>query len=162
MKKATLMAFLLAFLAPITSAWAFGTTYYAAIKTQVSSNSTGMGKVYAATSTSETSSNYGNSSKASATGSASSSGSSASITLYAFAKAEYGYKLDGWSNNRILVAICIKNAENQKESFMRAIEVLRTKHGANMSPKYYFFFKKEILSKVKVKKKDASEPTLFG
>ena len=56
--------------------------------------------------------------------------------------------------------MCIKNADNQKEAFMRAIEILRTKHGANISPKYYFFFKKEILSKVKVKKKDES-PSLF-
>lgn len=61
-------------------------------------------------------------------------------------------KLEGWSNNRILVAVCIKNADNQKEAFMKAIEVLRTKHGANVSPKFWYFFKREILSKVKVKK----------
>lgn len=69
-------------------------------------------------------------------------------------------KLEGWSNNRILVAICLKNADNQKEAFMRSIEVLRTKHGENISPKYYFFFRKNILDKVKVKKKDES-PSLF-
>lgn len=69
-------------------------------------------------------------------------------------------KLEGKSNNWILVQVCIKNPDNQKEAFMRAIEVLRTKHGANISPKYYFFFKKEILSKVIVKKKDES-PSLF-
>ena len=70
-------------------------------------------------------------------------------------------KLDGWSNNRILVAVCIKNAENQKDAFMRAIDVLRTKHGANISPKYWFFFKREILSKVKVKQAQDSSPKLF-
>lgn len=70
-------------------------------------------------------------------------------------------KLDGWSNNRILVAVCIKNADNQKEAFMRAIEVLRTKHGENLSPKYYYFFRKNILDKVKVKKRDDSSPKLF-
>lgn len=70
-------------------------------------------------------------------------------------------KLEGWSNNRILVAVCIKNTDNQKEAFMRAIEVLRTKHGANLSPKFWFFFKREILSKVKVKKSDGSSPKLF-
>ena len=70
-------------------------------------------------------------------------------------------KLEGWSNNRILVAVCIKNADNQKEAFMRACDVLRTKHGANMSPKYWFFFKKEILSKVKVKRSEDSSPKLF-
>ena len=62
-------------------------------------------------------------------------------------------KLDGKSNNWILVQVCIKNPDNQKEAFMRAIEVLRTKHGANISPKYWFFFKREILSKVKIKQK---------
>ena len=70
-------------------------------------------------------------------------------------------KLEGKSNNWILVQVCIKNPDNQKEAFMRAIEVLRTKHGANISPKYYFFFKKEILSNVKIKKKDDSSPKLF-
>ena len=69
-------------------------------------------------------------------------------------------KLEGKSNNWILVNVCIKNPDNQKEAFMRAIEVLRTKHGANISPKYYFFFKKEILSKVKVKPKD-TDPKLM-
>lgn len=69
-------------------------------------------------------------------------------------------KLEGWSNNRILVAVCIKNPDNQKESFMRSIEVLRTKHGENISPKYFFFFKKNILSKIKVKKED-DNPSLF-
>ena len=69
-------------------------------------------------------------------------------------------KLEGWSNNRILVAVCIKNADNQKEAFMKAIEVLRTKHGENISPKYYYFFRKNILDKVKVKKKD-DDPSLF-
>ncbi|MBO7510024.1 MAG: DEAD/DEAH box helicase family protein [Bacteroidales bacterium] len=69
-------------------------------------------------------------------------------------------KLEGKSNNWILIQVCIKNPDNQKEAFMRAIEVLRTKHGANISPKFWFFFKKEILSKVKVKKKDDS-PSLF-
>ena len=69
-------------------------------------------------------------------------------------------KLEGWSNNRILVAICLKNADNQKEAFMRSIEVLRTKHGENISPKFWFFFRTQILSKVKAKKKDES-PSLF-
>ena len=68
-------------------------------------------------------------------------------------------KLDVWSNNRILVAVCLKNPEEQKESFAKAIEVLRTRHGASISPKYWYFFKKEILSKVKVRREEG--PTLF-
>ena len=70
-------------------------------------------------------------------------------------------KLEGKSSNWILVQVCIKNPEHQKEAFMRAIEVLRTKHGANISPKYWWAFKNNILSKVKVKKKDDSSPKLF-
>ena len=70
-------------------------------------------------------------------------------------------KLEGKSSNWILVQVCIKNPEHQKEAFMRAIEVLRTKHGANISPKYWWAFKNNILSKAKVKKKDDSSPKLF-
>jgi superfamily II DNA or RNA helicase len=54
-------------------------------------------------------------------------------------------KLEGWSNNRILAAVCNKNADNPKSAFLRAIEVLRTNHGAKISPQYWFFFKKNIL-----------------
>lgn len=63
-------------------------------------------------------------------------------------------RLEGKKTNWILVNVCIKNPEHQKEAFMRAIEVLRTKHGENVSPKYWYFFKREILSKVKVKRQD--------
>ena len=71
-------------------------------------------------------------------------------------------KLEGKSNNWILVNVCIKNADSQKDAFMRAIEVLRTKHGANISPKYWFFFKREILSKVRFRRQDENgAPTLF-
>lgn len=65
-------------------------------------------------------------------------------------------KLEGKSNNWILVNVCIKNPDNQKDAFMRACDVLRTKHGANISPKYWFFFKKEILSKVKARQRSDS------
>lgn len=69
-------------------------------------------------------------------------------------------KLEGKKTNWILVNVCIKNPDNQKEAFMRAIEVLRTKHGENISPKYYYFFRKNILDKVKVKRED-NNPKLF-
>ena len=70
-------------------------------------------------------------------------------------------KLEGKSSNWILVQICIKNPDNQKEAFMRAIEVLRTRHGANISPKYWYFFKKEILNKVKIRRITDSSPKIF-
>lgn len=56
-------------------------------------------------------------------------------------------KLEGWSNNRILASICVKNPNRQKEVFMEAIDVLNTNHGAKISPKYYYFFRKNILKK---------------
>lgn len=59
-------------------------------------------------------------------------------------------KLEGKSNNWILVQVCIKNAKIMKQSFLRAIEVLRTQHGANISPKYWWAFKTNILSKVRI------------
>lgn len=58
-------------------------------------------------------------------------------------------KLEGWSNPRILASLCAKNPNNQKEVFMKAIEVLNTNHGAKITPQYYYFFKKNILSKKK-------------
>lgn len=61
-------------------------------------------------------------------------------------------RLEGKKTNWILVNVCIKNPDNQKEAFMRACDVLRTKHGENISPKYWWFFKKEILSKVKARR----------
>lgn len=70
-------------------------------------------------------------------------------------------KLEGKKTNWILVNVCIKNPEHQKEAFMRAIEVLRTTHGESISPKYWFFFRKNILDKVKVKKSEDSSPKLF-
>lgn len=69
-------------------------------------------------------------------------------------------KLEGWSNNRILVAICIKNDKDQKGAFMRAIDVLRTKHGEGIKSSYWYFFKKNILNKVRAKK-DTDGPSLF-
>lgn len=62
-------------------------------------------------------------------------------------------KLEGRKTNWILVNVCIKNPDNKKEAFMRAVSVL------GLSPKYWYFFSREILSKVKVKKD--SDPKLL-
>ncbi len=70
-------------------------------------------------------------------------------------------KLEGKKTNWILVNVCIKNPNNQKEAFMRACEVLRTKHGENISPKYWYFFRKNILDKVKVRQVKDGEPRLW-
>lgn len=97
MKKATIIAFLIVALAPLTQAWADpgggSKTYYAALKAQVSSNSSGMGKVYAGKS---------NSAGTYATPSSQSPNQSSTTqneekTFYAFAQANEGYEFVGWS-----------------------------------------------------------------
>ena len=70
-------------------------------------------------------------------------------------------KLEGKKNNWILVQVCIKNPDNQKGAFMRAIEVLKTTHGESIDPNYWWAFRRNILSKVKVKKKEDDEPKLI-
>ncbi len=101
MKKITIMAFLLAILAPVMQVWAGSggsTTYYAALKAQVSSNSSGMGKVYAGTSNSAPSaSSY----KAdySQSSSQNSTTENEKKNFYAFAQANDGYEFVGWSTS---------------------------------------------------------------
>ena len=58
-------------------------------------------------------------------------------------------KLQGWKNNWILRDVCQKNPDNQKEVFMRAIDILQTKHGERINPKYWYFFKENVLKKKK-------------
>lgn len=71
-------------------------------------------------------------------------------------------KLSGWSTNRILVNVCIRNPENKKQAFMKAISILRTKDGNEISPKYWYFFSKNILPKVKaLNAADNSQLNLF-
>lgn len=60
-------------------------------------------------------------------------------------------KLAGWKNDWILRDICQKNPDNQKDVFMRAIEVLRTAHGEKLDGRYWRFFKENKLGKVKTK-----------
>ena len=69
-------------------------------------------------------------------------------------------KLQGWKNDWILRDVCQKNPSNMKESFMKAIEILRTTHGEKITPKYWHFFKEHKLGRVKEKFHDSS-PKLF-
>ena len=62
-------------------------------------------------------------------------------------------KLAGKNSNWILVNVCIKNSDNQKEAFLQAAEVL------GLNPKYWYFFKKNILNKVKMRQDN--EPRLL-
>lgn len=63
-------------------------------------------------------------------------------------------KLAGWKNDWILRHVCQKNPSNMKESFMKAIEILRTTHGEKITPKYWYFFKEHKLGKIKEQCKD--------
>ena len=95
MKKITLAATLLSMLAPVAQMWAStgSTTYYAALKAQVSSESTGMGKVYAGTS--DSAGTYATPSSQSSN--LSSTTQNDEKTFYAFAQANDGYEFLGWS-----------------------------------------------------------------
>ncbi len=69
-------------------------------------------------------------------------------------------KLENWKNDWILRDICQKHPDDMKGAFMKAIEILRTAHGENISPKYWHFFKEHKLGRMK-EKKDGGEPKLF-
>lgn len=60
-------------------------------------------------------------------------------------------KLAGKNSNWILVNICIRNADEQKKSFMEAIKYLKKDDGTAYSPQFWYFFKLHVLSKVVVK-----------
>jgi superfamily II DNA or RNA helicase len=62
-------------------------------------------------------------------------------------------KLLGKNTNWILVQVCIMNSKEKKAAFQRAAKVL------GLNPKYYYFFSKNILSKVKIT--EDSDPKLL-
>lgn len=64
-------------------------------------------------------------------------------------------KLEGKNTNWILVNICLKNSKDMKGAFMEAAEIM------GLKPTYWYFFKKNILSKVKVKQSQDFSPKLF-
>lgn len=64
-------------------------------------------------------------------------------------------KLEGKNTNWILVNICLKNSKDMKGAFMEAAGIM------GLKPTYWYFFKKNILSKVKVKQAQDSSPQLF-
>ena len=95
MKKITIMAFLLAALAPMTQVWAGGTAYnYARLTAKVSTSSSGFGKVYADTSTVTTPGTFAESSQSQQGGENS---ANKSYTFNLFAQANTGYEFLGWS-----------------------------------------------------------------
>ena len=55
--------------------------------------------------------------------------------------------IEGKNSQWVLMNLCIKNPDRQKEVFMKAIEILRKKDGTKFTPQYWHFFKKNILGK---------------
>ena len=74
-----------------------GSSYYSQLKTIVSSNSTGMGLVYAGTSNTQPSDN--SYAITSTSGTQESKDSGKEMTFYAFAKANDGYSFNGWADD---------------------------------------------------------------
>ena len=141
MKKIHMIAALLAMLLPM-AVFATGggsTTYYAALKAQVSGNSSGMGKVYAGTSNSTPSaSSYNASSSQSSNQSDTSSGTKK--TFYAFAQANDGYEFVGWSTSN--------NGSNASTSNPYSVQVACSS-STESSPTLttvYANFKKKVLA----------------
>lgn len=89
--RESILLTILALFLPMTQAWA--KTYYAALKVQVSSESSGMGTVYAGTS--QTAGTY----ETASTSFADSETKDAGKTFYAFAQANDGYEFKGWSTS---------------------------------------------------------------
>lgn len=60
-------------------------------------------------------------------------------------------KREGWSTPRIMIQICLANADNPKPAFTEACNAI------GVNPKYWYFFSREIWSKIKRKKEQKSE-----
>lgn len=56
-------------------------------------------------------------------------------------------KLQGWSTQRILVTIMMKNPDRMRKAFDEARMVLKTEKGELVSEKYYYFLKKNVINK---------------
>jgi len=133
MKKTTLMAFLLAMLAPIGQVWA--NSYYAALKTTVKS---GSGKVYAANaSTTEANRNYNATSSTSSSSETSTSGGSVS-GFYAYAKPDTGWKFVKWTNTSGTTL------STSAEYGPFSLNASTTKNGTQTT-EYWAYFEKEVL-----------------
>ena len=135
MKKTTFIAFLLAILAPMMQVWAFGSTYYAALKTTVKS---GSGMVYAANaSTTEANRSYNASSSTSDTKSTSTSGGSVS-GFYAYAKPDTGWKFVKWTDTSGTTL------STSAEYGSISLNASTTKDGTQTT-EYWAYFEKEVL-----------------
>jgi hypothetical protein len=56
---------------------------------------------------------------------------------------------EGWDNNRILITLCKKNPGAERQTFLKAVKLMRTKHGSVLSDNYWWPFKKVFLDKDK-------------
>lgn len=69
---------------------------------------------------------------------------------------------EGWKMSRIMVAICLRNAGNERKAFIRAYLTLNPGKTYDDAAKYYFVWKKNVWDKIKTKKLDNSkQSTIF-
>ena len=119
------------------------TTYYACLKAQVSSNSTGLGRVYAGTSNVDTGGTY---KEISTSTNQSTTTKNENKTFYAFAKPNDGYMFEGWSDsdNSILIA-------SQDNPYSMTIQASSDKEGTPSSKTVYAVFKEIPISTITYK-----------
>ena len=141
MKQIRMM--IIAVLAMLMPTMLFGggksSTYYSALKTQMSSKSTGMGKVYAGTSqTAPATSNYQETSSQSSN--QSSSTKDAAKTFYAFATENEGYEFVGWSTSENGTTTSSDNP------YAVSVKCSSTSSGSPTLTTVYANFKKKVLA----------------
>ena len=69
---------------------------------------------------------------------------------------------EGWNMNRIMVAVCLRNAGNEKKAFVQAYCALNPTKSADDARKFWFIFDKNVWSKVKKRKKYENSAELFA
>lgn len=69
---------------------------------------------------------------------------------------------DGWRTSRIMVAVCLANADNVRKAFIKAYMVLNPSKTEDDARKYWFVWNKQVWSKIKHKRTDNKSTDLFG
>ena len=132
MKKTTLIVFLLAAFAPMAQVWAYNSNYYAKLVTKVSSNSTGMGAVYAGTSETDKSSTEAEQSNYAQSG-------GVDKTFFAIAEPANGYEFLGWSTSDNGTTY-----ESTAQTYQLTVKTSTSADGYNTKT-LYANFKKKVL-----------------
>lgn len=68
---------------------------------------------------------------------------------------------EGWNMNRIMVAVCLRNADSEKKAFVQAYLALNPTKSVDDARKYWWIFEKNVWSKVKSKRVNKKELKLL-